>query len=350
MDIKRVMIIVVLALVPAALMAVYNTGYQACLTIAAGAPPGDGWRIVLLQWLGVGFSPDSLIDCSLYGLAFLVPVAFVTFAVGGLWEGIFDVVRGHEISESFLVTASLFTLIVPPTTPLWQVALGISFGAVMGKMIFGGTGYNVFNPALTGRAFLFFAYPAQHSGDLVWVAVDAVTSATPLARAAEDAASVMNDSALWWDAFVGFVPGAAGETSALACLLGAVLLLVTQVASWRTMAAVAAGTITVSSLFNVVAPDESSMMAMPFYWHMVLGSWAFGTAFMATEPVTSPHTNRGKVVYGFLIGSLIVLVRVVNPSFPEGVMLSILLMNIFAPLIDHYSIQGVLARRRSRHG
>lgn len=350
MDIKRVMILVVVALVPAGLMALYNTGYQANLAIAAGAAPGDGWRIRLLEWLGVGFSPESLLDCALHGAAYLVPIAVVTFGVGGLWEALFDVIRRHEVSESFLVTASLFTLILAPTTPLWQVGLGISFGIVMGKMVFGGTGYNVFNPALAGRAFLFFAYPAQHSGDHVWVAVDAVTTATPLARAAEDAARVTADGTLFWDAFLGLVPGSMGETSALACLLGALFLVAVGVASYRTMLAVATGTVLASLLLNALATDESSMLALPFWWHMVLGSWAFGTAFMATEPVTSPHTNWGKVVYGLLIGVLIVLVRAVNPSFPEGVMLSILLMNTFAPLIDHYVAQAVIRRRRARHG
>lgn len=349
LDIKRVMILVVFALVPAGLFSLYNTGYQANRAIAGGADPGEGWRIALLTAMGVPFAPDSIWACVLHGLMYVLPIAIVTYSVGGFWEGLFDIIRKKEVSESFLVTGALFTLIVAPTTPLWQVALGISFGVVIGKMVFGGTGYNVFNPALTGRAFLFFAYPAQISGDQVWVAVDGVTSATPLARATTDAAGLVAEPGLWWDAFFGFLPGSVGETSALACLLGALLLVVTRIASWRTMLAVSAGTITMSLIFNAFASESNPMMALPFWWHMVLGSWAFGTAFMATEPVTSPHTNTGKVVYGFLIGALIVIVRVVNPSFPEGVMLSILLMNIFAPLIDYYVAQAVIRRRRARH-
>jgi Na+-transporting NADH:ubiquinone oxidoreductase subunit B len=350
LDIKRVMVFVILALAPAGLFALYNTGYQSNRAIAAGADPGEGWRVALLTAMGVPFAPDSLWACVLHGSMYVIPIAIVTYTVGGLWEALFDIIRKEEISESFLVTGALFTLIVAPTTPLWQVALGISFGIVIGKMIFGGTGFNVFNPALTGRAFLFFAYPAQMSGDQVWVAVDGVTSATPLARATTDSAALMAEPGLWWDAFLGFIPGSVGETSALACLIGASFLLVTRIASWRTMAAVAAGTIAMSLVFNAVASDSNPMMALPFWWHMVLGGWAFGAVFMATEPVTSPHTNWGKAVYGLLIGAMIVLVRVINPSFPEGVMLSILLMNIFAPLIDYYVARVVIRRRSARHG
>lgn len=349
LDLKRIMILVVFALIPAGLMAIYNTGYQTNLAISAGSAPIDDWRLAFLQFLNVPLSPHVLWANVVHGLLYVLPIALVTYAVGGFWEVVFDVVRKKEISESFLVTGALFTLILPPSTPLWQVALGISFGVAIVKMAFGGTGYNIFNPALAGRAFLFFAYPAEMSGDKVWVAVDGVTTATPLAQASVDVAAVTAQNALWWNAFIGLIPGSLGETSALACFLGALLLIVTRVASWRIMIGVTLGTVAMTLLLNAVATPTNPMMSLPFWWHFVLGGWAFGTVFMATEPVTAPHNNTGRWIYGFLIGVLVVLVRVLNPSFPEGMMLAILLMNIFAALIDYFVLQGVIKRRKARY-
>lgn len=347
MDLKRVMFLVVIALIPPGLMAVYNTGYQANLSIGNAAHLPDSWHTDLLQRLGFQLVADQFWSNVLYGLVYLVPVLVVTYAVGAFWEILFGIVRRTEISESFLVTGAIFALILPPNVPLWQVALGISFGVVFGKMVFGGTGYNVFNPALVGRAFLFFAYPAQMSGDKVWVAVDGVTSATPLALAKIDAGSGFLSAELWWKSFAGLVPGSMGETSALACLIGALILVVTRVASWRIMLGVTFGTIGATFLLNGLATNP--YMAMPFWWHMVLGGWAFGTVYMATEPVTAPFSNVGRWIYGLCIGALVVVVRVLNPSFPEGMMLLILLMNIFAPLIDWCVTRAVVRGRRARY-
>jgi Na+-transporting NADH:ubiquinone oxidoreductase subunit B len=276
----------------------------------------------------------------------------VTFAVGGAWEVIFAIVRKHEINEGFLVTGMLFPLILPPTIPLWQVALGISFGTVVGKEIFGGTGMNVLNPALTARAFLFFAYPAEISGDAAWIAAttstDGVSGATWLARTQEAGAAPLADLD-WWDAFLGFVPGSMGETSALACLLGAVLLIVTQVASWRIMLSVVVGTFLTAWFFNAVGSDTNPAFAVSPGWHFVLGGWAFGTVFMATDPVSAPASDSARYMYGFLIGVLAVLVRVVNPAYPEGMMLSILFMNLFSPVLDHFVVRANIKRRRARY-
>ena len=277
----------------------------------------------------------------------------MTLAVGGLWEALFAVVRRHEINEGFLVTWMLFPLILPPTVPLWQVALGITFGVVVGKEVFGGTGYNILNPALVARAFVFFAYPAQLSGDKVWIAAatstDGVSGATWLASAALEGQAAVDAGVTWWQAFIGLIPGSMGETSALACLAGAFLLVITGIGSWRIIASVAVGTIAASSLLNAVGSTTNPFFDVPFWWHFVLGGWAFGTVYMATEPVTSPGTNSGRVIYGFLIGVLVVLIRVVNPAYPEGMMLAILFMNVFAPVIDHFAIVRNVKRRQARY-
>lgn len=360
LDMKRLMFTVVASLAGTVAMAFYNTGLQANLAIAHGAAPLPGWRTAVLETLGIGFSPDSLFACAAHGALWYLPVLVVTFAVGGAWEMLFAVVRRHEVSEGFLVTGMLFPLILPPTVPLWQVALGISFGVVVGKEIFGGSGFNILNPALTGRAFLFFAYPADLSGDRIWIAADtapdAVSGATWLARL-----SLTGPEALTgtlhpaggagispWDAFLGFLPGSMGETSVLACLFGALVLVGTGIGSARILLAVAAGTLLMGGALNLIGSDTNPFFAVPFWWHFLLGGWAFGTVFMATEPVTAPSTNGGRLVYGFLIGVLAVLIRVVNPAYPEGMMLSILLMNVFAPLIDHFALRANLRRRRAR--
>ena len=248
---------------------------------------------------------------------------------------------------------SLFPLILPATIPLWQVALGISFGVVLGKEIFGGTGMNFLNPALLSRAFLFFAYPIEISGDSVWIAAktsaDGVSGATWLANAAEQGQEALAQGVSFMDAFWGFIPGSMGETSALACLIGAVILILTGVGSWRIMAGVAIGTVVMAAGLNAIGSDTNPFFATPFWWHFVLGGWAFGTVFMATDPVSAAQTDKGRWIYGVCIGVLVVLVRVINPAYPEGMMLAILLMNVMAPLIDHYVIAGNVKRRRARY-
>jgi len=356
LDLKRLMSIVVLSLAGTILMAVYNTGFQAHLAIEAGAQPLDTWQTEVMRIFGVPFASDSLIACAVHGALYFLPVTLVTYAVGGLWEGLFAQVRRHEINEGFLVTGMLIPLILPPAIPLWQVALGTSFGVVIGKEIFGGTGMNILNPALVARAFLFFAYPAQISGN-VWVAAtstgpgspDAYSGATWLASASEGGRAAIEAGVSWWDAFIGLVPGSMGETSALACLLGAVLLLVTGVASWRIMLAVTVGTIVTAMGLNAIGSTTNPYFDVPFYWHMVLGGWAFGMVYMATDPVSAAQTNTGKWIYGGLIGVLVVLIRVVNPAYPEGMMLAILFMNVFAATIDHFVVQANIRRRQARH-
>ncbi len=353
LDVKRLMMTVVVSLVGCIFMAVYNTGYQANLAISAGAPVLDDWRTVVVQVLGLGFLPDDFVACVVHGALYYFPVLIVTFAVGGFWEGLFAIVRRHEINEGFLVTGMLVPLILPPMVPLWQVALGVSFGVVVGKEIFGGTGMNVLNPALVARAFLFFAYPAELSGDAVWTAaqtsVDGVSGATALARATLEGIVGVVEGMSWWDAFLGFVPGSMGETSALACLVGAVILIGTGVGSWRIMMSVTVGTLATTLVLNAIGSTTNPFFAVTPAWHFVLGGWAFGTVFMATEPVSGPSVLSGHYVYGFLIGVLTVLIRVVNPAYPEGMMLAILFMNLFAPLIDYFTIRANLKRRQARY-
>jgi Na+-transporting NADH:ubiquinone oxidoreductase subunit B len=354
LDLKRTMMAVVVALLGTMFMACYNTGYQANLAISKGAAPLSSWQTELMKALALGFDPGSFASDFLHGALYYLPVVLVTFVAGGLWEALFAVVRRHEVNEGFLVTGMLFPLILPPTIPLWQVALGISFGVVVGKEVFGGTGYNILNPALVARAFVFFAYPAQMSGDNVWIAAvtgtDGVSGATWLAAAVTQGKAAFASGPTWWDAFIGLIPGSMGETSALACLAGAVLLVVTGIGSATLMLAVAAGTAAMATTFNLIGSPTNPFFDVPFWWHFVLGGWAFGTVYMATEPVTAPGTEGGRILYGFLIGVLVVLIRVVNPAYPEGMMLAILLMNVFAPLIDHFAISANRKRRKARYG
>jgi Na+-transporting NADH:ubiquinone oxidoreductase subunit B len=298
--------------------------------------------------LGYTGNPQRLLDNLLLGAAWFVPVFLVTNLVGGLWEVLFCVVRRHELNEGFLVTGSLFPLICPPTLPLWQVALGISFGIVVGKEIFGGTGKNFLNPALTGRAFLYFAYPAQITGDRVWTAVDGVTSATPLSRAAEGGAQAVAAATHWLDAFLGTIPGSMGETSTLACLFGAAILVATGIGSWRIMLSGLVGAMSLAALFLLVDSATNPMFGLGPLWHLVLGGFAFGLVFMATDPVSAAMTPEGQWFYGLIIGAMCILIRVVNPAFPEGMMLAILFGNVFAPLIDQLVLK-VHIKRRLRH-
>ena len=347
MDLKRMMMMVVIALIPAVLMAFYNTGYQANLGLQQiGASSSSHWQADVLQWLGFDFDPSNFWANFIFGGLYFLPVYLITIAVGGFWEVLFAIVRKHDVSEGFLVTSLLFPMILPPNIPYWQVALGISFGVVIGKEVFGGVGMNILNPALTARAFLFFAYPAQISGDKVWVAVDGLSQATPLAQFAD---STMNVSYSWMDAFLGFIPGSMGETSTLACLIGAVILIVSKVGSWKIMLSIVVGTVLTTLGLNAIGSTTNPMFNLPFYWHFVLGGFAFGTVFMATDPVSAAMTEKGKYIYGFLIGFFVVLVRVVNPAFPEGMMLAILFMNVFAPIIDRYFINQNIKRRLARN-
>ncbi|MDL1859665.1 NADH:ubiquinone reductase (Na(+)-transporting) subunit B [Betaproteobacteria bacterium PRO7] len=357
LDLKRMMILVVVAAIPCALMAMYNTGLQANLALdPAKTAALDGWRHELIRLLGVGYSPASALANFVHGALYFLPLYIVTMAVGLAWEVTFSIVRRLEVNEGFFVTGILYVLILPPTTPLWQAALGISFGVVLAKEVFGGTGMNFINPALAARAFLFFAYPAEISGDKVWTAVpegaavDGFSGATLLAQMRVMTGSFEDAGFSWWNAFVGLEPGSMGETSALACLAGAVLLLVTKIASWRTMAGVALGTIATALVFNAIGSATNPWFGVPFWWHMVLGGWAFGTVFMATDPVTSPFSESGKWVYGVLIGTLVVLIRIVNPAYPESMMLVILFMNVMAPVIDHGFVRADVRRRLARHG
>ncbi|MCQ8181268.1 NADH:ubiquinone reductase (Na(+)-transporting) subunit B [Methylomonas sp. SURF-1] len=347
-DLKRTMTFVVIATAFCILMAWYNTGFQANLAMQKiGATDIDGWRSIPMALFG--YNPYNPLSCLVHGMLYFFPVYIVTLAVGGFWEVLFATVRKHEVNEGFLVSSMLYTLILPASIPLWQVALGISFGIVLGKEVFGGTGKNFLNPALTGRAFLFFAYPASISGDSVWVAVDGYSGATALSLASAGGLDAITGSFGWFQSFLGFIPGSMGETSTLACLLGAAFLLYTRVASYRIMAGVMIGMIGMSTLLNVIGSDTNPMFAIPWYWHMVLGGFAFGTVYMATDPVSAANTDVGRWIYGILIGVMIIIIRVINPAFPEGVMLAILFSNMFAPLIDYFVIQANIRRRIKRH-
>ncbi|WP_420569020.1 NADH:ubiquinone reductase (Na(+)-transporting) subunit B [Thalassovita sp.] len=348
-DMKRIMTYVVIATIPCILMALYNTGYQTNMAIAEfGA---SGWRAAIIDALGIGFNAANPLANMLHGLMYFLPVYIVTLVAGGIFEVIFATIRKHEVNEGFLVSSMLYALIVPATTPLWQVALGIIFGVVIGKEVFGGTGKNFLNPALTGRAFLYFAYPAQLSGDSVWVPVDGFTGATALAvSASEGYQNLAAHGMSWWDSFYGFIPGSMGETSTLAALIGLAFLLFTKIANYRMVVGCLAGMIGFSLLLNWIGSDTNPMFAMPWYWHLVLGGYAFGLVFMVTEPVSGAHTNMGRYFYGALIGFMVVMIRVVNPAFPEGMMLAILFGNVFAPLIDYFVVQANIKRRAKRHG
>ena len=350
-DLKRMMITVWLCTFPAMLFGMWNIGYQANSIFAGNAEllaAQDGWRFGLIGVLA-GFDPNSLWDNFIQGAAFFLPVYLTTFIVGGFWEVLFASIRRHEVNEGFFVTSVLFALTLPPDIPLWQVALGISFGVVIGKEVFGGTGKNFLNPALVGRAFLFFAYPADMSGDMVWTSVDGYAGATTLSVAAAGGMEQVTANGLtWWNAFVGLEQGSMGETSTLAIFIGGAFLLLTKIASWRIVSGVLLGMIATSMLFNSIGSDTNPMFAMPWYWHLVVGGFAFGMIFMATDPVSASMTNTGKWIFGALIGLMVVLIRVVNPAFPEGMMLAILFANLCAPLIDHFVVQANIKRRIAR--
>jgi len=344
-DIQKIMVVVWISTFPAMFYGMYNIGFQALTAIEAiGSIPEGDWHSIFINIL-CNYNPDSIFDCIWYGACFFVPIYAVTFLVGIFWEIVFSIVRGHEINEGAFVTTVLFALCCPPDAPLWQVALGISFGIVIAKEIFGGTGKNFLNPALAGRAFLYFAYPLTWSGDSVWVALDGYSAPTLLAIGAEEGLQGIESTYSWVEAFIGSIPGSAGETSTLFILMGLALLLYTRIASWRTVVGVLVGTAVMSLIFNLVGSETNPMFNLPFYWHIVIGGYAFGLAFMAVEPVSGSHTNLGRWYYGVLIGVMVVLIRVVNPAFPEGMMLAILFANLFAPLIDHFIQERNIKKR-----
>jgi Na+-transporting NADH:ubiquinone oxidoreductase subunit B len=348
-DLKRIMIMVWLALFPAMFYGMFNIGNQAVEAIAAGYALPDTWQVGIFEALGGSLAADAGWGSKMwYGACFFLPIYITVFAVGGFWEVLFASVRKHEVNEGFFVTSILFALILPATIPLWQAALGISFGVVIAKEIFGGTGRNFLNPALAGRAFLFFAYPAEISGDAVWVAADGFTGATMLGQAAAGGLDY-NNLSLWAQAFYGNIAGSVGEVSTLALLIGGLFIIYLRIASWRIVVGVLVGTIILSFVLNTVGSDSNAMFAMPWHWHVVLGGWALGALFMATDPVSASFTNKGKFYYGVLIGMMVVLVRVVNPAFPEGMMLAILFANLFAPLFDYFVVQGNIKRRLARN-
>lgn len=344
LDTKRLMSTVIVALLPPLLFGTYNVGYQSLK--AAGQAP-------------------EFARCVFIGAWHVLPIVVVSYAVGGVWELLFAVIRKHEINEGFLVTGLLFPLTLPPTIPLWQVAVGISFGVVIGKEVFGGTGMNVFNPALVGRAFLFFAYPVQISGDKVWTVtgaqtVDGYSGATPLLVGANhqfssilEALNRFGGAAGFADysfanLFLGLRPGSIGETSAVANLIGAAILVITGIGSWTIMAAVVLGGFAATAACNAFARSPASIMALPFHYHLVSGGFLFGAVYMATDPVSGAATAAGKWIYGFLIGVVCIVIRTANPAYPEGMMLAILFMNAFAPLIDYAVIHRHIRWRARR--
>ncbi|PWK48508.1 NADH:ubiquinone reductase (Na(+)-transporting) subunit B [Pleionea mediterranea] len=348
-DLKRIMIFVWACTFPTMFWGMYNAGAQATMAMQSiGMTEIEGWRGAIMSMFGIEYNVNSIFGNMFLGALYFVPIYAVTFIVGGFWEVLFASVRKHEINEGFFVTSVLFALTLPPDTPLWQVALGISFGVVVAKEIFGGTGKNFLNPALAGRAFLFFAYPAEMSGSTIWTAIDAYSGATPLAQAAAGQLEYALDQN-WWDAFYGFIPGSFGGVSTLMIMIGGLALLYFRIASWRIVLGVLLGMIATTLMFNAIGSESNHMFAMPWYWHLVTGGFAFGMMFMATDPVSASLTDTGKYYYGALIGIMTVLIRVVNSAYPEGIMLAILFANLFAPFIDHFVVQSNIVRRARRH-
>lgn len=364
-DFKRMMMTVIYALIPCVLFGMYNVGLQANRGMEfAGATEAAGWHGAVLNWLnGVlpilnvfGASTWNIVGCLIHGAVYFLPLYIVTMIVGIGWETLFAKINNHEINEGFFVTGLVFPLTCPPNIPLWQVVIAISFGTVIGKEIFGGTGRNFLNPALVARAFLFFAYAGSISGERVWTTayVDGFTGATPLALATNPAPGVGGVTGLahggynMLDCFIGTIPGSFGETSTLACLIGAVFLLIVGVASWRVMLSMAIGGMGLATLFCFIGDGSNAAFDIGPFWHFILGGFAFGMIFMATDPVSAASTHIGQYIYGFLIGALIIVIRVLNPAYPEGTMLAILFGNCCAPLIDWFVVQANIKRRTRR--
>ena len=337
-DIKRVMILVVVTLIPCYIFGAINVGYQNA------------------HALGI---ERSLIDNLLYGAKVIIPIIAVTFITGAFWEVLFAIVRKHEISEGFLVTCALIPLTMPPSIPLWQLSIATTFGIVIGKEIFGGVGMNIFNPALVARAFIFFSYPSKISGDMVWlIGPDGYSGATALAVPAStkgaDAVSLLNGVSQfdysWINLASGWIPGSIGETNKFIILIAAIVLMLMKLISWRVVLGGVSGLLAMSYIGTLIAPySDNSMLSIPPHYHLVMGSFAFGLTFMATEPVTGSHTDTGRLFYGFFIGALTVIIRSINPAYPEGVMLAILLMNAFASLIDYFVVRLNISKRMARY-
>ena len=339
-DVKRVMILVVIALIPCYIFGAMNVGYQMAMALGQSS---------------------TIQENLMNGAIKILPIIAVAFASGAFWELLFAVVRRHPVSEGFLVTCALIPLVMPPTIPLWQVAVATTFGIVIGKEIFGGVGMNIFNPALVARAFLFFTYPGRISGDKVWVSgpdgySGATALAVPAAELSQDAVTLLDSVTQfdfsWINLFMGWIPGSIGETSTLWIMVGAAFLALTGIASWRVMVGAILGLIGMAALTNFMAEitgSTNTMLTLPAHYHLVMGGFAFGVAFMATEPVTGAHTDKGRWIYGIFIGMLTVIIRSINPAYPEGAMLAILLMNAFASLIDYFVIQGNIKRRMVRY-
>ena len=337
-DTKRIMILVVISLLPLYVFGALNVGFQNALALGIER---TGWQNF---WVGFGN---------------ILPIIAVTFASGAFWELLFAVVRKHPVSEGFLVTCALIPLTMPPNIPLWQIAIATSFGIVIGKEIFGGVGMNIFNPALMARVFIFFTYPTKISGDKVWVAgPDGYSGATALAvpaselnqQATQLLENVTQFDFSWWNLFWGWVPGSIGETNKFMILLAAIFLIYIKIINWRIVAGAVIGLVSTAVLTNLFSPfSTNTMFTIPPHYHLVMGSFLFGTVFMATEPVTGCHTNQGRWIYGIIFGALTVIIRSVNPAYPEGVMLSILFVNAFAALIDWFVIQSNVKRRAARH-
>ena len=353
-DIQKVMVTVWLATFPAMFFGMYNLGSHSLeyLDSINQLNTGD-WHHYIVSL--VGYDSSSFVAKMWFGAAYFMPIYITVFVVGIGWEAVFAIVRKHEINEGAFVSTILFSLSCPPDLPLWQAAMGITFGLVIGKEIFGGTGKNFLNPALTGRAFLYFAYPSQISGDKVWIAgladnnivAEGYSGATALGVAAESGMPGILNQYTWMDSFLGFIPGSVGETSVIAIGIGLVILLVTKVASYRIILGTFAGMIFMSSILNIIGSDTNPMFYVPWYWHAVIGSFAFGLVFMATEPVSGSGTNTGRWIYGIVIGITVILIRVINPAFPEGMMLAILFANLLAPVIDHMVVMSNIKRRRA---
>ena len=337
-DIKRVMILVVLSLIPCYIFGALNIGYQNSLATGVNR-----------LWLANLF----------FGAKVILPIIIVTFIAGAFWEILFAIVRKHEISEGFLVTCALIPLTMPPSIPLWQLFIATSFGIVIGKEIFGGVGMNIFNPALTARCFIFFSYPAKISGDMVWlVGPDGYSGATalsiPASTKSADAVTLLNQvkqfDYSWLNMASGWIPGSIGETNKFIIVIAAIILMLMKLISWRVILGGVSGLLIMSFIGNLIAPySDNSMLSIPPHYHLVMGSFAFGLTFMATEPVTGSHTDTGRLFYGFFVGVLTVIIRAINPAYPEGVMLAILLMNAFASLIDYFVVKANISKRMARY-
>ena len=353
LDIQKLMVTVWLATFPAMFFGMYNIGNQSLdyLNEINTLNTGD-WHHYLISF--VGYDNTNFFNKLWFGAVYFLPIYAVVFIVAIAWETLFASIRKHEINEGAFVTTVLFALSCPPDIPLWQAAMGITFGIVIGKEIFGGTGKNFLNPALTGRAFIYFAYPTQLSGDKVWISglsdnliiPEGFSGATPLGVAAEQGIPGLTSSFSWWDAFIGNIPGSIGETSVIAIFIGLLILLITKVASYRIVLGTLIGMILMSSFLNIVGSDSNPMFFVPWYWHLVIGGFAFGLVFMATEPVSGSGTNLGRWIYGLVIGVMVVLIRVINPAFPEGMMLAILFANLLAPVIDHVVVSSNIKKRK----